>query len=183
MSYVTLNDILKEIGLTFATTILGDEAMLEHNHEEQSRNWPPPHNELDKFKHSSCIDGYSHFVMTKSWLGVQKDVFLLLCPKDPMRGTLTVAKCDSNLKWFVTCDHSMANAVAAVIPQADTFLRNLLKQPERPKLPEDCEWFEIGNELFVRDKRSCTVYPVPTDARRADILDSVAKEFRRTHKP
>ena len=184
MSYITRDEFMRH--MTTETLVRNARQYLKemresYMHEEQSHNWPPPNHELEKFKHPSCVEGYTEFVLRRDWNVSEQDVLLILFPVVPIHGALVVAKCDRNFKWSVTCDYSMVSAVAAAIPRAEAFLRNLLEQSERAKLPDDCEWFEIGNELFVRDNRSGTLFPVPTSARRADILDSVVKEFRRTH--
>lgn len=184
MSYITYEEFMRHMALeTLVRKAQQDwkDSMEKHNHEEQACHWPPPNHELAKFSYPSSVNGYSHFALHGDLLVSGHRALLMLHPVNPMRGVPVVAQCNHAFKWEVTCDYSMVSAVAAAIPSADVFLRNLREQSERVKLPEDCEWFEIGLELFVRDIRSGTVFPVPKDARRADILDVGVKEFRRTH--
>lgn len=157
---------------------------MEHSHESCSRtNWPPENYELERFKLNAKVDGYYEFVLRRSvtmpTIGIPI-IELLLLPRNPMRGPWCVARCASNLKWNIDCDCSNINAIMFAVQKASAFLRTLLEQSERVKLPEDCEWIYLDG-LCVRDSRNGTVYPVPTDARRADILDAVVKEYRRTH--
>lgn len=194
VSYVTLDEFIFHMALeTLNRKVRQDwkDAMEKPAHEEQSRNWPPPNYELENFRctHPSAVDGYSEFVLRKS--AVQPvigspTIDLLLLPRNPQRGSVRVARCalgsGSGLDWELTCNYSVVGAVTAVISRATTFLRNLLEQPARVRLPVDCDWIYLDDRLCVRDGRNGTVYPVPNDARRADVLDAVVKEYWRTHR-
>jgi len=156
-------------------------------------HWPPSNDELEKLSHPSAVDGYYEFALRReAWpaktLGGPK-VLLLLLPRNPMRGTLVVAEFRGNFSCNVTCDYSMISAVAAAIPRAEVFLRNLRekKSPadhnhERPPLPDRCEWVDGVFGVSVRDDLFTTLYTLPTSERQASILDALAKEFRRAHR-
>lgn len=183
VSYITHEEFMRHMALeTLVRQVRQDwkDSMEKHNHEDHSRNWPPRNHELEKFKQNAKVDGYYEFVLRRSATFGMPIIELLLLPRNTMRGPWCVARCTSDLKWNIDCDFSNINAIMFAVQKASVFLRTLIEQSDRVKLPDDCEWIELDG-LSVRDSRSGTVYPVPTDARRADILDAVVEEYRRTH--
>lgn len=172
----------KWIEQEIARAILGEEAMNEHNHKEHTHNWPPPKHELDKFRY---VSGNYVFVLESLLKGT---VTLTLQYTFGVRSEChPVASTEQDYDWSVSCRFKYASAVAAAIPRAEVFLRNLYEKQEsehteRAPLPDGCDWINsCFGEITIRDNRYMALYALPLSERQAAIFDALAKEFRRTH--
>jgi hypothetical protein len=141
--------------------------------------WPPSQHLLDSFRYEV---GGKLFTLYRHH-GVER-VQLKMSHSSEATGIIIecVATIGQKIDTLVNCEFEHISAVAAAIPRAEVFLRNL-HEPKSPSIPNvvppnGCYWDRMGNAVFLRRESDGVVLSsVPESVDERDAMLACVEAF------